>query len=639
MGSIAGPDAQSALIATRRLDSHLRQQEDEQFLGSLWRYFAEPKNQVARKSRDYVRWVQRSLNKIMGLRLVVDGISGRNTRSAIRKFQRQQRLTADGIVGSRTERALIAAGSDPPPRAAGSQPTSKAPGATRPLALVNIRMPKSGPGFTTSNNNYKYGVPETIEALKAIAREWRKRRPDVQFMVRDISRQGGGKFSTHKSHRIGLDADVQLWVGRQKVSSTHSNYAKWRHYIEELALIIRRNPALPVKRVWFQDKARRTKNVDHTDSGHTRHLHIRFCMPANYGSQLDLNRVYKPGERKPSYTCKSQAKSGTGACNKVKRLKIGKTTLWSLAGESAIFFKAGMAIDADGAPRAYHPDRKKGLDFLGNAGRPGNWWGIATDNHRKDGNPIVQGPDNPAPGFYISTTALVDGTRKRSDSRRYVDSTKIPYIALPKQVMRHLRIRKGDFAVAFNGKNRKFSYAIFADVGPAGKVGEGSIALSKALGNDPFVRGKARRGIPGDVIYIVFPRSGNRKPRSIEVINREGARLFKAWGGIAQTLYRTHFRMVNRPGYRPMIDEFILRHISPHILSKLTVTVYSSQASVFQVKMCSFFSQYQEMAHRAFLHLCLRRLQIIVQVCQALSSIKNVAWWTRAISARGLRFL
>jgi len=73
--------------------------------------------EVNRKSAEYIRWVQSSLNRIMGVRLAVDGIIGSQTRSAIRSFQQQKGLTVDGIVGSQTERALIAAGASSPPSA------------------------------------------------------------------------------------------------------------------------------------------------------------------------------------------------------------------------------------------------------------------------------------------------------------------------------------------------------------------------------------------------------------------------------------------------------------------------------------------------------------------------------------------
>lgn len=43
-----------------------------------------------------------------GLRVVVDGDFGRATDSAVREFQRKSRLKADGVVGPKTYRALVA---------------------------------------------------------------------------------------------------------------------------------------------------------------------------------------------------------------------------------------------------------------------------------------------------------------------------------------------------------------------------------------------------------------------------------------------------------------------------------------------------------------------------------------------------
>lgn len=69
-------------------------------------------SEINRKGRDYIRWVQRSLNEILGTRLAIDGFMGLQTTSAIRSFQKRQGLKADGIVGSKTEQALITAGAD-----------------------------------------------------------------------------------------------------------------------------------------------------------------------------------------------------------------------------------------------------------------------------------------------------------------------------------------------------------------------------------------------------------------------------------------------------------------------------------------------------------------------------------------------
>jgi outer membrane protein OmpA-like peptidoglycan-associated protein len=63
-------------------------------------------DEVNRRSRGYIRWVQRSLNHLLGLRLKEDGISGNYTRSAIRSFQQGRGLKVDGIVGPHTEAAI-----------------------------------------------------------------------------------------------------------------------------------------------------------------------------------------------------------------------------------------------------------------------------------------------------------------------------------------------------------------------------------------------------------------------------------------------------------------------------------------------------------------------------------------------------
>lgn len=63
-------------------------------------------SEVNRNSPDYIRWVQDSLNQVLGLQLKVDGIMGPQTRSAIRTFQQQKGLVTDGISGPKTEAAL-----------------------------------------------------------------------------------------------------------------------------------------------------------------------------------------------------------------------------------------------------------------------------------------------------------------------------------------------------------------------------------------------------------------------------------------------------------------------------------------------------------------------------------------------------
>ena len=201
--------------------------------------------------------------------------------------------------------------------------------------------------------------------------------------------------------------------------------------------------------------------------------------------------------------------------------------IWHVPGDTAFFFEAGMTIDADGAPNAYHPDNI-GLDDLSNAGTPGNWPGLAKD---QDGEPFVQGPNDPYPGYYVSETALADRTRPVNDPARYVDASKIPFTVLPGGMARQFGARPGDFAVVFNQRNGRSSYAIFGDVGPPDRIGEGSVALAENLAIRSDARnGGARRGI----FFLVFPGSGNGRPRTVEEINIESEKLLGAWGGATQ---------------------------------------------------------------------------------------------------------
>jgi hypothetical protein len=201
-----------------------------------------------------------------------------------------------------------------------------------------------------------------------------------------------------------------------------------------------------------------------------------------------------------------------------------ETPIWQVSGSQAFFFLAGMTIDADGAPNAYHPDNI-GLDDLINAGTPEHWDGIMTDGQ---GQPIVQGPNDPYPGYYVSCTSLSDRTKAASDPTRYVDATKIPYVVLPRWVADQGGARLGDFVYVVNLANGKSSYAIFADIGT---LGEGSVALANNLGIWSDAREGGRRG---GVLYLVFPGSGNRQPRTVEEIQSETEKLVQEWGGMGK---------------------------------------------------------------------------------------------------------
>jgi Fungal chitosanase of glycosyl hydrolase group 75 len=215
---------------------------------------------------------------------------------------------------------------------------------------------------------------------------------------------------------------------------------------------------------------------------------------------------------------------------------IGGVAVRRRRGESAFFFTAGMSIDADGAPRAYHPalpgrpgGAPPGLDDLRNAGRPGNWFGIVTDAH---GRPVVQRRGDPAPGFYVSATSLVNrGGFGPENPRRYVDASSIPFFVLPAPALHAGGARLGDLGAVLNRHNGKLAFAILADIGPKVRIGEGSIALAHALG---IPGGPIAGGAAGGVVYVVFAGSGNGFGRPLAQIRAKGARLLDEWGGAAR---------------------------------------------------------------------------------------------------------
>lgn len=221
---------------------------------------------------------------------------------------------------------------------------------------------------------------------------------------------------------------------------------------------------------------------------------------------------------------------------KKELIKVGTVQVWTWeSSPDAVFYEAKMSLDADGAPKAYHEDSSKALDYLGNAGKPGNWWALITDTRQPNGTPIKQGPNDPAPGYYVSATSLADGKYKESDPRRFIDASTIPYIALPPELKKEGKIALGDLSAVINTKNDKVKYAIFADGGNRGHIGEGSIWLGNELRDQPFPDPDAKKGgFDKGIVYVVFPGSGEKcgNPRTVTDIEREGEKLFLAWGGM-----------------------------------------------------------------------------------------------------------
>jgi len=196
---------------------------------------------------------------------------------------------------------------------------------------------------------------------------------------------------------------------------------------------------------------------------------------------------------------------------------------YSHNGGSYVYFKAKMALDLDGSLRAYHPNNK-GLELNANGGIPGKEYGIA---HDKNGNAILQGPSDPYPGYYISTTSLQSSYR--SPVLQNVNSEEVAYIALPPS-LKAMGVKLGDISYVYDAKKGIGVFAIFADVGPRNKIGEGSMNLLNRLGHPVKInkKGRAIGGVDGkDLEYFIFPNSGDKKPHSNGEIEKIGKQFFE----------------------------------------------------------------------------------------------------------------
>jgi hypothetical protein len=167
-----------------------------------------------------------------------------------------------------------------------------------------------------------------------------------------------------------------------------------------------------------------------------------------------------------------------------------------------------MDVDVDGAPRAYGPPGSDTLDNLRNAHSMGRLDAPIVGYVLEDApphRPVVQGPQDPAPGYYVSQTAFEDESiENERDPRRYVDATAISYVVLGDRG-RQMGARLGDFVAVYSKRTHRSVFGIVGDSGnPSGN--EGSLHLLQALGY-PFHSGKNDAVEDADVVIRFYPGS------------------------------------------------------------------------------------------------------------------------------------
>jgi hypothetical protein len=186
-----------------------------------------------------------------------------------------------------------------------------------------------------------------------------------------------------------------------------------------------------------------------------------------------------------------------------------------------------LNVDADGSPHAYAPANSglEALDYLADAGKPGNWWALATDSH---GHPYIQGANDPAPGYYISTTSLEDPSKAVSDPARYVNAETVPFVVIPSEPK--FGIVLGDVGFAFNLHTGDSSEFIVGDTGPANQLGEASVLLAENLSLNASAKvGGTSSSI---ILYVFFENSKLNWPSSNVDILAAANKQLEALGGI-----------------------------------------------------------------------------------------------------------
>jgi peptidoglycan hydrolase-like protein with peptidoglycan-binding domain len=215
----------------------------------------------------YYRWVQDSLNRVMGLSMKVDGAMGTQSKAALRDFQKKVGIKASGAMDCKTETRLI-----------------QKNGCRKPHPEVKVQLPLAGVGFYSYKGNLRYkqfAIAETIAALVNVGMRWVATHPTgPRIGIGEISLQGGGCIAGHASHQLGVDVDIALPRNDGREEHTVVGAAAYsRADTQQLVDLLRANGVLKVKRIFLNDpKVSGREN----QPNHDNHLHVRFELPARF---------------------------------------------------------------------------------------------------------------------------------------------------------------------------------------------------------------------------------------------------------------------------------------------------------------------------------------------------------------------
>ena len=153
-----------------------------------------------------------------------------------------------------------------------------------------------------------------------------------------------------------------------------------------------------------------------------------------------------------------------------------------------------------------------------------------------DGSPFACGPNHQR-SDQCPTSLMLQGARGEAEP---LDADRVPYVVIPSrgEFSRLTGVRVGDFGVVI--KDGVVAPVIVGDTGPPNKLGEGSLALHRALGRELCAERDSDGvciNVPDDitsieagVTTILFPGSARSDltPGNVELVARsEGMRLWQ----------------------------------------------------------------------------------------------------------------
>jgi LAS superfamily LD-carboxypeptidase LdcB len=314
----------ASMAVRQELEAEAQSGEYETGIGEFETFSAEAPSAwqsetAAPGTKNYTRWVQTSLNKLLATRLATDGVAGAQTRSAIRKFQQQHGLRASGIVDSRTQAALASAGAGRPPRAGSTAIAASPTGTNR---AIDTLLPRSGAGYYSYEpSSRQYGTADTIRALQAIGAAWQQAHPQgPRVAFGDISFRGGPSMPPHKSHRTGLNVDVRPMRNDGKEDRVTYKLPQYsRALTQELVNVIRANGVLPVGTIFFNGPG---VNGVKPLNGHDNHLHVIFTGSSPAASEFEaIGYEAETGEFGEFEVAGGSRQAGTATIDKVPLLR------------------------------------------------------------------------------------------------------------------------------------------------------------------------------------------------------------------------------------------------------------------------------------------------------------------------------